>query len=200
MSDFTAGSEHFSICSSPDLCLHAGMTASCRWLFSNLKAWQIFLHIMKWKILTLPRLIARLPTIYLVQKYSHFLLMSYMENVEAAPFSLFAEHAYIHDKYFRLIGWTLAEPNMVPNLREQSVDAAYWFFFEASFKLGRITDCDPKVGKNLCKLVFRDVNSCCPLPALPVVLPVARCWGNGQRNANAMWKIGTTGNARPTLF
>ena len=37
----------------------------------------------------------------------------------------------------------------VPNLRQQSLAESYWFFFDASFKLGRITDCDPKVGKNL---------------------------------------------------
>ena len=37
----------------------------------------------------------------------------------------------------------------VPNLRQQSLAESYWFFFDASFKLGRITDCDPKVGTNL---------------------------------------------------
>ena len=101
------------------------------------------------------------------------------KRVDIAPIFLlqkFAEHAYIHDKYFRLIGWTLAEPNMVPNLREQSVDAAYWYFFEASFKLGRITDCDPKVGKNL-------MQACLDWDLLgyPSYFPFVHCeYSNGQ--------------------
>ena len=97
------------------------------------------------------------------------------KRVDIAPIFLlqkFAEHAYIHDKYFRLIGWTLAEPNMVPNLREQSVDAAYWFFFEASFKLGRITDCDPKVGKIWCKLVLTEMNVDMQLISLSCILSI----------------------------
>jgi len=49
-------------------------------------------------------------------------------------------------------------------------------------------------------LATRDVNFRCPLAALPVALPVARAAGNGQRNANALFRLGTTGNATPTLF
>ena len=53
----------------------------------------------------------------------------------------FAEHRHIHDEYFRQVSWYIAQQN------EESTRLAYNVFVEASFKLGRITDCDPKIGK-----------------------------------------------------
>ena len=62
----------------------------------------------------------------------------------------FAEQKHIHIKYFRIVSWLLSE-----NVRtEETTTQAYMCFFEASFKLGRITDCDPKVGKNFQKACF----------------------------------------------
>ena len=61
-----------------------------------------------------------------------------------------AEQKHIHIKYFRIVSWLLSE-----NVRtEETTTQAYMCFFEASFKLGRITDCDPKVGKNFQKACF----------------------------------------------
>ena len=83
----------------------------------------------------------------------------------------FAEHKHIHDEYFRQISWTLHEQHLVPHLREETERIAYNMFIEASFKLGRITDCDPKVGKNF----FRACEDFTELGISPVYFPFVPC-------------------------
>ena len=76
----------------------------------------------------------------------------------------FAEHRHIHDEYFRQVSWYIAQQN------EESTRLAYNVFVEASFKLGRITDCDPKIGKNF-------FNACQQFDelGLPVHIPFVPC-------------------------
>ena len=63
-----------------------------------------------------------------------------------------------------------AEEHLAPHLLEETTRIAYNMFIEASFKLGRITDCDPKVGKNL----FRACEEFTEL-GLPIYFPFVRC-------------------------
>ena len=82
----------------------------------------------------------------------------------------FAEHKHIHDEYFRQVSWTLHQQHLVPHLREESTQIAYNMFIEASFKLGRITDCDPKVGKNFFRACEKFTET-----GLPIYFPFVRC-------------------------